>query len=49
MKVSSLLKESICEVSFGHNSKMEVYTTPMSDIPELYAIVYNMEVNTWKS
>ena len=35
MKVSSPLKESICEVSFGYNSRMEGYTTPVSDIPEL--------------
>jgi len=35
MKVSSPLKESICEVSFGYKSKMEGYTTLMSDIAEL--------------
>jgi len=39
MKVSSLLKGGIYEVSFGYNSKMEVYTTLMSDIPELSEIV----------
>ena len=38
MKVSSLLKGGIYEVSFGYNPKMEGYTTLMSDIPELYAI-----------
>ena len=35
MKVSSLLKEGIYEVSFGYNPKMEGHTTLMSDIPEL--------------
>jgi len=39
MKVSSLLKGGIYEVSFGYNPKMEGYTTLMSDIPELYAIM----------
>ena len=38
MKISSLLKEGIYEVSFGYNHKMEGYTTLMSDILELYAI-----------
>jgi len=38
MKVSSLLKGGIYEVSFGYNPKMEGYATLMSDIPELYAI-----------
>ena len=32
MKVSSLLKGGIYEVSFGYNPKMEGYTTLMSDI-----------------
>ena len=35
MKVSSLLKGGIYEVSFGYNPKMEGYATLMSDIPEL--------------
>jgi hypothetical protein len=43
MKVSSLLKGGMYEVSFGYNTKMEGYTTLMSDIPTLYAIVYNKE------
>ncbi len=34
MKVSSLLKGGIYEVSFGYNLKMEGCTTLMSDIPE---------------
>jgi len=38
MKVSSLLKGSIYEVSFRCNPKMEGYTTLMSDIPELSEI-----------
>ena len=37
MKVSSLLKGGIYEVSFGYNPKMEGYATLMSDIPELCA------------
>ena len=41
MKVSSLLKEGIYEVSFGHNTKLEGYATLMSDIPMLYAIADN--------
>ncbi|MGB7531390.1 MAG: hypothetical protein WA977_00220 [Halobacteriota archaeon] len=36
MRVSSLLKGCIYEVSFGYNPKMEGYATLMSDIPELY-------------
>jgi hypothetical protein len=35
MKVSSMLKGGIYEVSFGYDSKTEGYTTLMSDIPEL--------------
>ena len=38
MKISSLLKGGIYEVSFGYNPKMEGYATLMSDIPELDAI-----------
>ena len=38
MKVSSLLKGGIYEVSFGYNPKMEGYTTLMSDIPKLSEI-----------
>ena len=38
MKVSSLLKEGIYEVSFGYNSKMEGYATLMSDITKLSEI-----------
>jgi len=33
MKISSLLKRGIYEVSFGYNSKTKGYTTLMSDIP----------------
>jgi len=32
------LKGCICEVNFGYNSKMEGYTTLMSDILKLYEI-----------
>ena len=39
MKVSSQLKGGIYEVSFGYNTKLGGYTTLMSDIPKLYAIV----------
>ena len=35
MKVSSLLKGGIYEVSFGCNPQMEGYATLMSDIPTL--------------
>ena len=35
MKISSLPEGGICDVSFGYNSKMEGYTTLMSDIPKL--------------
>ena len=35
IKVSSLLKGGIYEVSFGYNPQMGGYTTLMSDIPEL--------------
>ena len=45
MKVSSLLKGGIYEVSFGYNPKMEGYTTLMSDIPELYKIPTFLFVN----
>ena len=38
MKVSSRLKGSIYEVSFGYNHKMGGYTTLMSDIPKLCKI-----------
>jgi len=38
MKVSSLLKGGIYEISFGYNPKMEGYATLMSDIQELSAI-----------
>ena len=38
MKVSSLLKGGIYEVSFGYNPKIEGYATLMSDIPKLYEI-----------
>ena len=31
------LKGGICEVNFGYHSKLEGYTTLMSDIPKLYA------------
>ena len=41
MKVSSLLKGGIYEVSFGYNPKMEGYATLMSDIPELSEIAFN--------
>ena len=32
------LKGGICEVNFGYHSKLEGYTTLMSDIPKLYEI-----------
>ena len=38
MKISSLLKGGIYEVSFGYNTKLDGYATLMSDIPELCAI-----------
>ena len=38
MKVSSLLKGGIYEVSFGYNPQMGGYTALMSDIPELSEI-----------
>jgi len=38
MKVSSLLKGGIYEVSFGYNTKMEGYAALMLDILELCAI-----------
>jgi len=38
MKISSLSEGGICDVSFGYNSKMEGYTTLMSDILKLYEI-----------
>jgi len=38
MKASSLPEGGIYEVSFGYNSKMEGYTTLMSDIPKLSKI-----------
>jgi hypothetical protein len=34
--MGSSSKGGIYEVSFGYNSKMEEYTTLMSDIPKLY-------------
>ena len=33
------LKSGISEVNFGYHPKMGGYTTLMSDIPELYAIM----------
>jgi len=39
MKISSRLKGDIHEVSFGYHSKLDGYTTLMSDIPELSEIV----------
>ena len=33
------LKSGISEVNFGYHPKMSGYTTLMSDIPELYAIM----------
>ncbi|MGB7533958.1 MAG: hypothetical protein WA977_13450 [Halobacteriota archaeon] len=38
MKISSLLKGGIYEVSFGYHSKLEGYATLMPDIPTLSAI-----------
>ena len=38
MKISSLLKGDIYEVSSGYHSKLEGYTTLMLDIPELSAM-----------
>ena len=43
MKISSRLKGGIYEVSFGFHSKLDGYTTLMSDIPELYEMA-NWEV-----
>jgi len=40
MKVSSLLKGNICEVSFGYNPEMEVYMALMSDMNELGEISF---------
>ena len=40
MKVSSLLKGGIYEVSFGYNTNLGGYTTLMSDIQELYEIIF---------
>jgi len=39
LKTEGLPNGRICEVSFGYNSKMEGYTTPMSGIAELGEIV----------
>jgi len=47
MKVSSLLKRGIYEVSFGYNSKMEGYVTLMLDIPKLSAIASKKKLK-WK-
>ncbi len=45
MKISSLLKGGMYEVSFGYHSEMGGYTTLMSDIPKLYEIaLYNIKV-----
>ncbi|MEA2032470.1 MAG: hypothetical protein U9N41_02675 [Euryarchaeota archaeon] len=46
MKISSRLKGGIYEVRFGYNLKMEGYTTLMSDIPKLYAIVSKRSTST---
>jgi hypothetical protein len=43
MKVSSLLKGGIYEVSFGFHYKLDEYATLMSDIPTLYEMA-NWEV-----
>jgi hypothetical protein len=40
MRVSSLPKGRIYEVSFGYHSKMEGYTTLMSDISKLSEIAW---------
>jgi len=39
MKIRSLLKGGIYEVSFGYHSKLDGYATLMSDTPKLYATV----------
>ena len=39
MRVSSLLKGGIYEISFGYSLKMEGYTTLMLDISDLVEIV----------
>ena len=44
MKVRSLLKGGIYEVSFGYNPKREGYTTLMSDIPELGDIAIKLYI-----
>jgi len=41
MKISSQLKGGIYEVSFRYHSKLEGYATLMSDIPELYEIIFS--------
>ena len=38
MKTSRLPKGGIYEINFGYHSKLDGYTTLMSDIPELYVI-----------
>ncbi len=43
MKVSSLLKGGIYEVSFGYNPKMGGYATLMSDISELSDIFIKID------
>jgi len=45
MKASSLPEGGIYDVSFGYNSKMEGYTTLMSDIPKLYEICQKCNKN----
>ena len=44
MRVSSLLKGGIYEVSFRYNPKMEGHTTLMSDIPTLSAIANEVKL-----
>ena len=43
MRVSSLLKGGIYEVSFGYNPKMEGYATLMSGIPELCEMLIDIK------
>ena len=38
MRIDSLLKGGISGISFGYNTKLDGYTTLMSDIPKLCAI-----------
>jgi hypothetical protein len=49
MKISSLLKGGIYEVSFEYHSKLDGYATLMSDILTLYAIDFETLVRFLKT